>query len=64
MGGGKEDVGRIKFRVKDDVAKSGTNHQLEFGKKERWVRERPRTEEVYEPGEGRAELQDLLKWVT
>lgn len=33
MGGGKEDVGRIKFRVKDDVAKSGTNHRLEFGKR-------------------------------
>lgn len=48
MGGGKEDVGRIKFRVKDDAVKSGTNHQLEFGKRDRWVRERPWTEESYE----------------
>ena len=64
MGGGKEDVGRIKFRVKAAAAKSGTNHQLEFGKKERWVRERPGTEEAYELREGRAEPKDLLKWVT
>lgn len=35
MGGGREDVGRIKFRVKDDVTKSGTDHQLEFGKGEK-----------------------------
>lgn len=48
MGGGKEDVGRIKFRVKDDATKSGTNHQLEFGERERWIRERPWTEESYE----------------
>lgn len=40
MGGGKEDVGRLKFRVRDDAAKSGTNHHLAFGKKEQWVRER------------------------
>lgn len=50
-------MGRIKFRVKDDAAKSGTDHQLEFGKKEMWVRERPRTEEAYElqRRKGRAE---------
>ena len=64
MGGGKEDVGRIKFRVKDDAAKSGTDHQLEFGKKEMWVRERPRTEEAYELRDERAELKGLPEWVT
>ena len=54
MGGGKEEVGRIKFRVKDDAAKSGTDHQLEFGEKEMWVRERPRIKEAYELRDERA----------
>ena len=57
-------MGRIKFRVKDDAAKSGTDHQLEFGKKEMWVRERPRTEEAYELRDERAELKGLPEWVT
>lgn len=33
MGGDKEDVGRIRFRVKDDATKSSTNCSLEFGAK-------------------------------
>lgn len=57
MGGGKEDVGRTKFRVKDDAAEFGRNHQLEFRKKEGWVRERPWAEEASELGNERAELQ-------
>lgn len=48
MGRGKEDVGRIKFRVKDDATKSGRNHQLEFGERERWVREGRWTEASYD----------------
>ena len=57
-------MGRIKFRVKDDAAKSGTDHQLEFGKKEMWVSERPRTKEAYELRDERAELKGLPEWVT
>lgn len=32
VGGGKEDVGRTGFKVKDDAIKSGTNQQQRLGK--------------------------------
>lgn len=50
-------MGRIKSRVKGDVTKSGTNHQLEFGKGEKWVRERPQNEEAHEPAKAWDELK-------
>lgn len=46
-GGGKEDVGRMRFKVKDDAIKSGTNHEQRFGEfrdgseKERPIPTRP-----------------------
>lgn len=30
--GGEEDVGRLRFEVKDDAMKSGTNHLWRLGK--------------------------------
>lgn len=37
--GGKEDVGRMRFQVKDDATKSGTHHRWRLGN-ERWVRKK------------------------
>lgn len=33
--GGKEDVGRMRFQVKDDATKSGTHHRWRLGNEER-----------------------------
>lgn len=50
VGGGKEDVGRMRFKVKDDAIKSGTNHQWRREMK-RWIRKRKtRPKQAYEPG--------------
>lgn len=56
VGGGKEDVGRMRFKVKDDAIKSGTSHQWRREMK-RWVRERKtHPKQAYEPGTEQPEL--------